>query len=356
MFSFYQRKKLNTLKMKKKFKFPFFIAEISANHNGSISHAKKLIKCAKDNGADAVKFQTFEPHSMTINLDIKKFKISEGLWKNYTLWDLYKVAQTPFKWQKELFDYARNIKIKCFSTPFDEQGLAVLEKLKCPIYKVSSYEIDDYPLLKAIALKQKPMIISTGTASFDTVKKSISYIKKFTNAPIAVLYCVSIYPSSFEDFNMNNIKILKEKFNCTVGLSDHSKDVLVATTAVSKGAEIIEKHIALQNQKKGVDIDFALKGKEIKDFVEAIVNTKKMISNENYFKSKTELKNSFYRRSIYAIKNIKKGEFFTKENIKCLRPRLGLKPEYYSKLINKKAQRNITYGSPIKKTDLFFKS
>lgn len=341
--------------MKKKFKFPFFIAEISANHNGSLSHAKKLIKCAKDNGAHAVKFQTFEPQSMTIKTNAKEFRISKGLWKNYSLWDLYTIGQTPFSWQKEIFNYAKKINIQCFSTPFDEQGLAVLEKLNCPMYKISSYEIDDYPLLKAIAITKKPIIISTGTADFDTVKKSISFIKKYTNAPLAILYCVSLYPSSFEDFNMNNIKILRNEFNCTVGLSDHSKNVLVAAAAVSNGAEIIEKHIALQNQRKGIDIEFALKGKEIKNFVDAIINTKKMLSNQTYFKTKTELKNSFYRRSIYAIRDIKKGEVFSKENIKCLRPRLGLNPEYYTKLINKKSPRNISYGSPIQKKDLFFK-
>ena len=338
--------------MNKKYKFPFFVAEISSNHNGSISKAKKLIKCAKDNGADAVKLQTFEPKSMTVNVNSKKFIIQKGLWKNVSLWNLYKKAQTPYSWQKALFQYAKSINIKCFSTPFDEEGLTILENLNCPIYKISSYEIDDLPLIKSVALTNKPIIISTGTSTLATIEKTISYIRKYNNSPLAILYCVSIYPSRFEDFNMNNIKILRDKFKCTVGLSDHSKDILVATSAVSSGAEIIEKHIALQNQKKGIDIDFAIKGKEIKKFSSAIKNVKKMYKSKNYFKSEEELKNTLYRRSIYAIKDIKKGELFSKYNVKCLRPRLGLEPKYFSSLLSKRSKRNISYGTPIKKIDL----
>ena len=232
-------------------KTPFLVAEISANHCGSLSLAKKLIKCAKSYGADAVKLQTYTAETMTINSNNKKFIIRSGLWKGYKLWDLYKEAHTPLEWHKELFKYAKTNKIKIFSTPFDETAVDFLEKLNCPIYKIASFELTDLPLVKKIALLKKPMIMSTGMATLQEIEITFNLALKYNKLEnITLLYCVSNYPSKIEDFNLYNISILKQKFKCKIGLSDHSKDNRVAAAAVIAGAEVFEKHIALDKQKK----------------------------------------------------------------------------------------------------------
>ncbi len=328
---------------------PLLVAEISANHNGSLKKAIKLIKCAKINGADAVKLQTYTADTMTLRSNKKYFKIKHGLWKGYNLWDLYNKAKTPLAWHKKLFRYAKKIKIKIFSTPFDETAVDFLEKLKCPIYKVASFEMTDIPLIKKIAKTKKPMIISTGMASLHDIDRTVKIAKKYGAKDITLLYCVSNYPSSNEDFNLNNIKILKERFKCRIGLSDHSKDDKVAVAAVAAGAEIIEKHIALDNQKKGIDIAFSLKGKEIKKFRSKINEVYKLMGKKYFYRNKSENKSKVFRRSIFASKNIRKGEKFTKKNVRRIRPGYGLPPIYYEKLLNKKSPINISYGNPIKK-------
>ena len=235
---------------------PFLIAEISANHCGNFILAKKLIKCAKTNGANAVKLQTYTADTMTIKSNKKYFKIKNGLWKNYNLWKLYDKAHTPLKWHKQLFDYGKKLGITVFSTPFDETAVDFLERLRCPIYKIASFEMTDLSLIKKVASTKKPMIISTGMATLNEIALTYKTAKKYGAKNITLLYCVSNYPSKNTDFNLNNIKILKDKFNCAVGLSDHSKDERVATAAIAAGAEVIEKHIALDNQKKGLECFF----------------------------------------------------------------------------------------------------
>ena len=231
-------------------KTPFFVAEISANHNGSILHAKKLIKIAKKYGADAVKLQTYTPDTLTIKSDNPDFKIRGGLWNGKTLWDLYAKAQTPFEWHKELFDYAKKLKIICFSTPFDESAVDLLESLNCPFYKVASFEMNHIPLIKKIAQTRKPIIISTGMAKLKEIDLAYKIAKKNGANDIILLYCFSNYPSKISDFNFNNINILKERYNCKIGFSDHSTDNKVVAAAIAAGAEVIEKHIALEVQKK----------------------------------------------------------------------------------------------------------
>ena len=214
--------------MSKIFKFPFFVAEVSANHNGSFLRAKKLIKLAKESRADAVKLQTFKPETMTINSNKKYFKIKDGLWKGKNLWKLYKKAQTPYNWHKELFDYSKKIGIKCFSTPFDESAVDFLETLNCPIYKIASFEMQDLPLIKKVAMTKKPIIISTGMANLKEIEMTYNFAIKNGAKDVALLYCVSNYPSKISDFNLNNIEILKKKFICVIELSDHSQNDLVA--------------------------------------------------------------------------------------------------------------------------------
>tara|TARA_A100000164_G_C21913013_1_gene776669 strand:- start:78 stop:1100 length:1023 start_codon:yes stop_codon:yes gene_type:complete len=330
-----------------KLKIPFLIAEISSNHCGNFSLAKKLISCAKRNGADAVKIQTYTPDTMTIKSDKKYFKIKNGLWKNYSLWNLYNEAKTPLEWHKRLFKHARSIGIKIFSTPFDETSVDFLEKLNCPFYKIASFEMTDLPLIKKVAKTKKPIIISTGMSSLKEIEEAYKTAKKFGSKDITLLYCVSNYPSKLNDFNLNNIKILKKKFKCRIGLSDHSKDNRVAITAIATGAEIIEKHIALDNQKKGLDINFSLKGKEIKKFKEDIVIAYKLLGSKNFFRNKSENQSKTLRRSIFAIKDIKKGEKFTSQNIKRIRPGNGVVPKFYPLLLRQKSLRNIKRGEPI---------
>lgn len=334
--------------MKKK-SLPFFIAEISSNHCGDIKLAKKLIKCAKDNNADAAKLQTYTADAMTIKSNEKYFKIKKGLWKGYSLWELYDEAHTPLKWHKQLFDYGKKLGITVFSTPFDEKAVDFLEKLRCPIYKVASFEMTDIPLIKKIASTKKPMIISTGMATLNEIELTYKTAKKYGAKDITLLYCVSNYPSKESDFNLNNIKILKEKFKCKVGLSDHSQNEKVAVAAVAAGAEVVEKHIALENQTKGLDIEFSLKGKEIRKFRKNIDLSFKLLGEKKFYRNKTENKSKVFRRSIFVTDNIRKGEKFTKENIRRIRPGYGLEPKYYEKLIGKKSPLNLLKGKPLKK-------
>lgn len=330
-------------------KIPFFVAEISANHNHSLSHAKKLIKIAKKYGADAVKLQTYTPDTMTIKSKKLDFKIKGGLWNGKTLWDLYENAQTPFEWHKELFNYAKKIKITCFSTPFDETAVDLLESLNCPFYKVASFEMNHIPLIKKIAQTKKSILISTGMANLNEIDLAYNVAKKNGANEIILLYCVSNYPSKISDFNFNNIKILKERYNCKVGLSDHSIDNKVVATAIAAGAEVIEKHIALAGQKKGFDLAFSLKGKEIKNYAQVIKDTSLMMGKKYFFRNKSEIHSLQFRRSIYATSDIKKGEKFTKKNIRVIRPGFGIQPFYFEKLLNKKSPFNIMAEKPIKK-------
>lgn len=331
-------------------KAPFLIAEISANHCGKLSLAKELIKCAKLNGADAVKLQTYTADTMTINSNNKRFIVKDGLWKGYKLWDLYKEACTPLRWHKELFKYAKKNKIQIFSTPFDETSVDFLEKLNCPIYKIASFELTDLPLIKKVASLKKPMIISTGIATLKEIETTFNLAIKFNKLKnISLLYCVSNYPSKNEDFNLHNINILKKKFNCKVGLSDHSKDNRIAAAAVIAGAEIFEKHIALEGQKKGHDIKFSLKGKELKTYRDEINLSYQLLGEKKFKRNDSEKKSKIFRRSIFTSEYIKKGEKFNLNNIVRRRPNIGLEPRYFNYLLNKKAPRNYKPGEVISK-------
>ena len=328
-------------------KTPFFVAEISANHNGSLFHAKKLIKIAKKYGADAVKLQTYAPDTLTIKSNRADFKISGGLWNGKTLWDLYEKAQTPFEWHKELFNYAKKLKITCFSTPFDESAVDLLESLNCPFYKIASFEMNHIPLIKRVAKTKKPIIISTGMANLKEIDLAYKTAKKNGAKEIILLYCVSNYPSKISDFNFNNIRILKERYKCKVGFSDHSTENKVVAAAIAAGAEVIEKHIALDGQKKGFDLAFSLKGREIKDYAQVIKDTSLIMGKKYFFRNKSENQSLQFRRSIYAISDIKKGEKFTKKNIRVIRPGFGIQPAYFEKLINKKSPLNLKKSNRI---------
>ena len=331
---------------------PILIAEISANHNGSIKKAKKLILTAKKNGADLVKLQTYEPRNMTINSSKKDFLIKDGLWRGYKLWDLYKKAQTPLKWQKELFNYSKKIKIPCFSTPYDDEGVDLLKKLDSKLYKVSSFEMKDSSLVKKICNIGKPVIISTGLANLKEISEVYKVAKKSGCKKLILLYCVSSYPAKNSDFNLTNIDILKKKFKCEIGFSDHSKDNSVAMLAISRGARVIEKHIALDNQKDGLDIEFSIKGKEIKKFKEDMIKAWTLLGKNKFYRSVNELKNIRFQRSIYVVKDIKKNEKFSKKNIKRIRPGFSLPANKWDFILGRKSKKNYSIGSRIKLVDL----
>ena len=330
-------------------KKPYFIAEISANHVGSLKIAKNLIRIAKFHGADAVKLQTYTADSMTLNSNKKDFLVSSGLWKGEKLWDLYDRAKTPYKWHSELFSYAKKLKITCFSTPFDTDAVDFLEKLKCPFYKISSFEMNDLPLIEKVISTKKPIILSTGTSSLKEIKEVMNFIRKKKAKKVSLLYCVSNYPASLKDFNLNNISILKKEFNCMVGLSDHSINNNVAIAAIGAGAEIFEKHIASKWSKKSPDFKFSLIEDQIGLYRNCLDETYRMFEKKNFHRNKSENFYRKFRRSIYALKNIKKGELLTNKNIKLLRPFNGLGPKYYKKILNKKSPFNILAESAVPK-------
>ena len=329
-------------------KSPFFIAEISANHNGSLKNAKKLIHQAKRYGANAVKLQTYIPDLITIKSKNKYFKVKDGLWKNYYLWDLYNKGKTPLKWHRELFRYAKKIGIILFSTPFDEKSLKFLEDLNCPFYKVASFEMTHLPLIKKIASTKKHMIISTGMANLSEIKLAYETAIKYGARGVTLLYCVSNYPSKITDFNLRNIEILKKKFNCKVGLSDHSKDNIISTLSLSLGASVFEKHIALKGT-KSLDAEFSLKGTEIFDYRKNLDQSFNLIRYNKFKRSKDELKNKKLRCSIFSQKNIKKGDKFSLENIRIVRPGHGLEPRFFEKIIGKKFKLNLKKNFPVLK-------
>ena len=334
--------KILTLKKK-----PIFIGEVSCNHNGKIENAKKIIDSAKKYGVDLVKFQTYSASSLTIDSKKKDFLIKKGIWKRKKLWDLYRQAQTPFSWQKELFQYAKKKKINCFSSPFDVKAVDLLETLNCPIYKVASFEINHFPLIKRIAETKKPIIISTGTSNIKQIDLAYNFAKKNGCKNIILLYCVSNYPSKITDFNLNNIKLMKKRYNCKVGFSDHSIDNRVAFAAVLSGADYVEKHIALEGQNKGLDIKFSIKGKEILKFREEIDVAWNLRGKDYFFRNSSEKVSTIFKRSIYPIKTIKKGEKFTTENVSIIRPGFSLDPSYYYNLLKKRAKKNFEPGQRI---------
>tara|TARA_B100001559_G_scaffold320464_1_gene332749 strand:- start:1501 stop:2517 length:1017 start_codon:yes stop_codon:yes gene_type:complete len=330
---------------------PYIIAEISGNHNGSLDRAKELIKLAKENGADCVKIQTYTPDTMTIKSNKDDFLIKGGLWDGYNLWDLYDWAQTPFEWQKELFGYANNIGITMISTPFDESAVDLLESLSCPFYKVASFELTDLPLIKYIAQTKKPIILSTGMANEKEIKEAIDTIIQYGSGDFILLHCVSGYPTPVEEINLDTITLLKKKFKCEIGLSDHTLGNTSAILSIALGAKVIEKHFTFDRSEGGPDAEFSMEPHELKDLSENISLAHKAIGVGSFEMKSAEESNIKFRRSIYVVNEIKKGDVFTKENIRRIRPGYGLEPKDYEKIIGLKAKRDLEEGNPLTKKD-----
>jgi pseudaminic acid synthase len=336
--------KINLLNRNK----PILIAEISCNHCGKKDKLLNHIVKAKKAGADLVKIQTYEPQDLTIKSNQKKFKIEGGIWNGRNLWDIYTKAQTPFKWHSDVFKLAKKIKIPVFSTPFSLRAVKFLDKFNLPLYKISSFEITDYQLISEIAKRKKPIIISTGMSSIKEIKRAIAIIKKY-HQKIIILYCVSGYPTRIEDSNIKTINILKKTFkNYEIGLSDHTNDINSSLAAIANGAKFIEKHFITSKKINSLDAKFSIDVKQFGELRERGDQIFFSLGKEKMRLKNSEKKSIKFRRSIFAKKDIKKGEYLSEKNMKNLRPVVGITSNNYYKIIGKKSKRSIKKDSPIK--------
>jgi len=327
----------------------YIIAEISANHCQNFRRAVNLIKKAKACGVDAVKFQTYTPDSLTIDHDNKYFKIRHPKWGGQTLYELYKKAYTPWKWFGRLKKAADHLGIDFFSTAFDKQAVDLLEGLNVGMHKIASFELVDLDLIEYAAGTGKPIIMSTGMASIAEIKDAMDTARKAGAKDITLLKCVSSYPTEPEDMNLATIPDMKKRFNCSVGLSDHTLGIGVAVAAVTLGATVVEKHFTDCQSSSSPDSFFSLTPSDMRSMVDSIRTAEKSIGNVYYGISKKEKTSRVFRRSLFAVRDIKKGERFTENNIRSIRPAYGLSPKHIKKVLGKKAARNIPKGSPLKK-------
>ena len=329
-------------------KKPILISEISGNHGGKFINAVKLVRKAAKNGADLVKLQTYDAKSLTLDSSRPEFFIrnKKSLWKNNNLFNLYKKGSTNKEWHYKLFNEARKHKVECFTSIFDENDIEFLEKLKIPAYKIASFECLHFPLIKKVIKTKKPILISTGMCSIGEIKELVNFLKKNNCKKFALLKCTSSYPAKNTDLNLSTIGDMRKKFNCEIGFSDHSLGFNASIGAIHQGASFIEKHICL-NKKIGIDSKFSLEVKDLPLFKKEIHDAFLSRGKISYGPTKNELSNLQFRRSIYAVKKIKKDEKFTKDNIKVIRPSLGLKPKYYDYIIGKKAKKAIKFANPI---------
>ena len=324
---------------------PYIIAELSANHNGSIVRAFESILAAKESGVDAVKIQTFTADTITIRSDRKEFQIKGGLWDGSNLYDLYKKAETPYEWHKPLFDYAKKIGLTIFSSPFDSTAVDLLEELNTPAYKIASPEIIDLPLIKYVAQTKKPMIISTGMANLDEISEAVEMARENGCQDLVLLHCISSYPAPFEQSNLRTIPDLTEKFNVLAGLSDHTMGTVVATTSVALGACVIEKHFTLSRADKGPDSEFSLEPDELKRLCQDTKIAWKSLGVAGYELKNSEENAQKHRRSLYFEKDIKAGEVITKAHVRSIRPGFGLPPKFEKEIIGKIAKKDIKLGT-----------
>ena len=324
------------------------VAEMSGNHNRDIKRAFKILDAAAKAGADAVKLQTYTPDTITIDSDTKPFMVT---WKGErrTLYDLYGEAHTPWEWHRELVAHAKKRGMICFSTPFDPTAVAFLEKLNVPCHKVASFEVVEIPLLEAIGKTRKPVIMSRGMASKEEIALAIKTLRKFGTKDIVILQCTSAYPAEPKDMRLSMIPDIRERFGTLAGLSDHtlSNDVVVA--AVALGAVVIEKHFTLRRADGGPDSSFSLEPKEFAAMSASVRATEAALGTPSYAQPASEKPNIVFRKSLFAVANIKKGEHFTKDNIRSIRPGNGMAPKYYRSVLGKRAARDIRRATPLQK-------
>ena len=329
---------------------PLIIGEVSANHSNSLKKIYKIIDIAKEIKMEAIKFQTFHLDEMTLNLNKNEFRIKNKSfdnkkWNNRSLYSLYKEAQLPFEWHKSIFKYAQKKGIICFSSVFDKPSLKLLKNLKCPAYKIASLESMHFPLIKEVIKEKKPIIISTGTLSIKEIEEMEHFLKK-NKANYSILHCITEYPADKKNCNLKLIPFLKKKFNCPIGFSDHTNDNVAALSAVSLGANIIEKHFKLKKNDKTLDSKFSISPEEMEELITKSKETWLTLGKEKKIKEKRSYLN--LRRSIYVTRTINDGEKISKENIKIIRPGFGLEPKYFNQLIGKRVKKKLTKGEALK--------
>lgn len=332
-------------------KSPFIIAELSGNHNGSIEQAMNIIKAAAEAGVNAVKLQTYTADTMTLNCQKDDFMIKDdkSLWNNRNLYELYEEAHTPWEWHKQLFNYAAELGIICFSSPFDETAVDFLEELGVDIYKVASFEITHLPLIKKVARTGKPVILSTGMATENEISDAIECIRENNGGEIILLKCTSAYPAPASEINLLTIPDMKKKFGVLTGLSDHTLGTEIAVAATALGACVIEKHFTLCRDDGGVDSVFSLEPHELKRLVKEIKNVHSALGTPSYTPSNSEKSSLAFRQSIYVTKDIKKGEIFTTDNIRIIRPGYGLPPKLFSTILGKVSSIDLKFGEALQK-------
>jgi len=326
----------------------FIIAELSANHNQDFDLAIKTIKAMKESGADAVKLQTYTADTITLDCDNEYFQIKQGtIWDGKNLYQLYKEAYTPWEWQPKFKEYAESLGLIFFSSPFDKTSVDFLEKMNVPAYKIASLEITDIPLIEYVASKRKPVIISTGIATLEDINLALETCKKVGNNQIILLKCTSSYPTPMEEVNLLTIPDMKERFKTIVGLSDHTLGISVPIASVALGAKVIEKHFILDRNLGGVDSSFSLEPQEFKQMVDCVREVEKALGKVTYDLSDKIQKNREFSRSLFVVKDIQEGEFFTEDNVRSIRPNFGLEPKYIKEIIGKKSSTKIVRGTPL---------
>ena len=330
----------------------YFIAEMSGNHGGSLDQALEIVHAAAKAGANCLKIQTFTPDTITLNSNKEDFQTRKGLWEGRTLYDLYSEAYTPWDWQARIKQECEKLEMDFLSSVFDNSSVDFLESLGVEAYKIASPELTDLPLIKYVASKMKPMVISCGMGDESEIRAAVETCRSVGNNDIVLLKCTSEYPAVYEDMNIATIADMKKRFACPVGLSDHSMGYAVDVAAVAIGASVIEKHLCLDRTVATVDSAFSMEPQEVSDMVVAVSQARKAIGEPTYERTKREATSLFGRQSIYASKTIKKGELFTEENVKIVRPAMGLAPKYWELLLGKKAPRDIEFADRIVTSDL----
>ena len=326
----------------------YVIAEMSANHAGSFERAKEILYAAKEAGADCIKIQTYTADTLTIDCDNEYFNIGGGTWEGENLYKLYQKAYTPWEWQAELKKEAEKVGIDFLSTPFDKTAVDFLEEIGVEFYKIASFELVDIPLIEYVASKGKPIIMSTGMGSVEEIEEAVEAIKRMGNDQIVLLRCASAYPAISDSMNLNTMVDMGQRFKVPVGLSDHSMGSVGAIAAVTMGANVIEKHFCLSREIENPDSSFSMEPAEFKQMIEDIRSVEKAKGCIYYGATKEEESNVGFRRSIFVVKDIKKGELFTEENIRVIRPGYGMKPKFWNEVLGKIAACDIERGIPLK--------
>jgi len=325
----------------------FIIAELSANHNGSLETAIETIKAAKRAGADAIKLQTYTADTMTIDSDKEEFIIKGTIWDGKNLYKLYQEAYTPWEWHEKLFKTAEEEGLVCFSSPFDKTAVDFLEGLKTPAYKIASFEITDIPLIEYTASKGKPMIISTSIAKIEDIDLTLDACHRVRNHDIALLKCTSSYPAPIEEANMVMVRDLADRFGVITGLSDHTMGHVVPIVATTYGAKIIEKHFILDRSIGGPDASFSMDENEFSEMVIAVRQAEKAIGTVDYNLTEKQKKGRDFSRSLYVVEDVKKGDLITKDNVRSIRPGFGMHPKYYHEVMSKKFVVDVNKGTPL---------